>query len=95
MPPTEPETVFVLGTGGGIIEMDVPTRGHALERWEQALAKGDLTIVPEAHWVTRPDGSKYLVAGAPAKVKRGPRASATTAPDPDEDGGDAGDQAEA
>ena len=58
-----PETAFVRGSGGGLIEVDVPTKGHALERWREALAKGDLSIVDKAHWVDRADGSKYLVEG--------------------------------
>lgn len=59
------ETVFVRGEGGAIFEMDVPTSGHALERYEEGLRKGTLSIVPEAEWVTRADGSRYLVVPAP------------------------------
>lgn len=61
----EIETVFVRGTGGTIFEMDVPTFGHAKERFDQALEKGDLQLVPAAEWVTRDDGSKYLVIPTP------------------------------
>ncbi len=62
-----PQTVFVRGSGGSIFEMDVPTKGMALERYEQALAKGDLTVVPFAHWVDGLDGARHLVADeAPA-----------------------------
>ena len=65
-----PATAFVRGTGGAIFEMDVPTYGHALERWDQALTKGDLVIVTDAHWVDRADGSAFLVEGkAPAALK--------------------------
>ena len=39
------DTVFVRGTGGAIFEIDVPVLPHAVERWEQALNKGDLVIV--------------------------------------------------
>lgn len=69
-----PATAYVRGAGGAIFEMDIPTAGMALERWEAALEKGELTIVDHAHWVERGDGSKYLVAGpgdhAPAAKKR-------------------------
>lgn len=61
------DTVFVRGAGGALFEMDVPTRGHALERYDEAIRKGDLTIVAEAHWVERADGSRYLVVPAPAE----------------------------
>lgn len=65
-----PASVFVRGTGGAIFEMDVPTYGHALERWDQALTKGDLAIVDEAHWVEHADGTAHLAAGkAPAAPK--------------------------
>jgi hypothetical protein len=64
-----PETVFVRGSGGALFEMDVPTRGHALERYTQALAKGDLSIVAVAHWVTATDGSSHLVEGADPAAK--------------------------
>lgn len=74
-----PETVFVRGTGGALFEMDVPTRGHALERYDEAIRKGDLTIVAEAHWVERADGSRHLVEAKPAKPVKG-----ATAPAPDE-----------
>lgn len=61
-----PETVFVVGSGGAIFEMDVPRAGTpAAERFDQAIAKGDLTVIPAAFWVDRGDGSRYLVAGTP------------------------------
>jgi len=61
------ETVFVRGEGGALFEMDVPKAGHALERYEEGLRKGLLTIVPNAEWVERADGSRYLVVPAPAE----------------------------
>ncbi len=61
------DTVFVRGEGGAIFEMDVPTGGHALERYEEGLRKGTLTVVPAAEWVERADGSRYLVVPAPAE----------------------------
>lgn len=80
------ETIFVLGSGGGILEMDVPRADTpAAERLEQAIAKGDLTVIPAAYWVERPDGSKYLVAGtseasdgAPTMPARPPAATKRT-----------------
>ena len=56
-----PEVVVVRGSGGVLYEMDVPTRGHALERWEEAFAKGDLTIVTDpVEWVDVGDGVRQL-----------------------------------
>lgn len=64
------ETLFVLGSGGGILEMDVPRAGTpTAERFDQAVAKGELTVIPSAYWVDRGDGSKYLVAGTPEAAK--------------------------
>ncbi len=54
------DTVFVRGTGGTIFEMDVPESGHARERFDQALAKGELVVIEHAVWVERPDGSRHL-----------------------------------
>lgn len=67
------ETVFVRGTGGAIFEMDVPESGHARERFDQAIEKGDLLVLPHAEWETRPDGSRHLVVptepDAPAQAE--------------------------
>ena len=79
-----PASVFVRGTGGAIFEMDVPTYGHALERWDQALAKGDLAIVADAHWVERGDGSKYLVAGTAPVAAKGKAAAKVADEAPEE-----------
>lgn len=79
-----PETVFVRGTGGALFEMDVTTRGHALERYDEAIRKGDLTIVAEAHWVERADGSRHLVEGADPAAKPAKPVKGATAPAPDE-----------
>ncbi len=57
-------TVFVRGAGGTIFEMDVPAEGSmARETWDGRLAKGELQIVDEAHWVEHADGTAHLVAG--------------------------------
>lgn len=69
-------TVFVRGQGGSIFEMDVPSEGSAArETWDARVDKGELTIVPEAEWVDRGDGTSYLVV----KTKRA--APAATAGD--------------
>ena len=68
------DTVFVRGAGGTLFEMDVPKAGHPLERWEEAIRKGDLTIVPVAEWVTRADGSRFLVVPEPESVTTAPKA---------------------
>lgn len=39
------ETILVRGGGGWVFEMDVPTQDPALERYQAALAKGELRIV--------------------------------------------------
>ena len=62
------ETVFVRGAGGALFEMDVPKAGHALERYEEAIRKGDLSVVPHAEWVTRPDGSRHLIIPDPVET---------------------------
>lgn len=78
------DTVFVRGTGGAIFEMDIPTSLHARERFDQQVAKGDLTVIPHAVWVERADGSRYLTVpvteeadGAPKKPAKA-KAKATT-----------------
>jgi len=63
------DTVFVRGAGGALFEMDVPTGGHALERYEEAIRKGDLSIVAAAYWVTAEDGVRHLVEGVEPKAK--------------------------
>ena len=64
-------TVYVLGSGGTLFEMDVPAEGSmARETWDGRLAKGELQIVDEAHRVEHADGTAQLVAGkAPAAPK--------------------------
>lgn len=64
-------TVYVLGSGGTLFEMDVPAEGSmARETWDGRLAKGELQIVDEAHWVEHADGTAHLVEGkAPAAPK--------------------------
>ena len=64
-------TVYVLGSGGTLFEMDVPAEGSmARETWDGRLAKGELQIVDEAHWVVPVNGTAHLVAGkAPAAPK--------------------------
>ena len=71
------DTVFARGAGGALFQMDVPKAGHALERWEEALRKGDLTIVPAAEWVARADGSRYLVVPVPEAAATAPKAKPT------------------
>lgn len=39
------ETVLVRGPGGWVFEMDIPTADPQLERYQAALAKGELRIV--------------------------------------------------
>jgi len=62
------DTVFVRGAGGALFEMDVPKSGHALERYEEAIRKGDLSVVPHAEWVERADGSRHLVIPEPVET---------------------------
>lgn len=76
-------SVFVRTTSGVILEMDVPDKGHALDRWNEAIEKGDLTVIPHAEWVTRPNGSRYLVVpsaeATEATPKKAPKAKTTEA----------------
>jgi hypothetical protein len=77
------ETVFVRGAGGALFEMDVPTGGHALERYEEAIRKGDLSVVPHAEWVERADGSRHLVVPAATEPSpTAPKAPKATKPAP-------------
>lgn len=75
-------SVFVRTTSGVILEMDVPDKGHALDRWNEAIKKGDLTVIPHAEWVTRPNGSRHLVVPQPAEdaPKKAAKAKTTEAP---------------
>ena len=56
-----PDVIVVRGTGGGLIEIDRPTRGHAADLFEQRLAAGELTIVTDpVEWVDVPGGGRKL-----------------------------------
>ncbi len=48
------DTIFVMGRGGAIIQMDVPGDVHGRERFDAAVASGHLRIVPDDQVVTRP-----------------------------------------
>lgn len=74
------DTVFVRSTSGVIFEMDVPKVGHARERFDEAIAKGDLVLIDEAHPVTRPDGSIWFVAGPADGQAAKPRRTSKPAP---------------
>lgn len=75
------DTVFVRGAGGSIFEMDVPTQGMALARWEEKLAKGELFLVDEAHWVDVDPTTRKLVEGpAPKAGKPAPAPAASSTP---------------
>lgn len=53
------ETVTVRGTAGLVIVMDVPTPGSAAdERYQAALACGDLVIVDEPARATKASASQ-------------------------------------
>ena len=78
-------TVYVLGSGGTLFEMDVPAEGSmAREKWDGRLSKGELQIVDEAHWVEHADGTSHLVAG-----KAGDDEAGTTAEVDDADSDEA------
>lgn len=61
-----PTTVFVRGSGGGILEMDVPTEPSALERFDASVAKGDLLVL-DSSTVEKVDvsGGGYVWAEIP------------------------------
>lgn len=75
------DTIIVRSTSGVLFEFDVPTAALAKERFDQQIAKGDLSVVPRdaVEWITRPDGSKVLVDRAPAPPDE-PRATAEVKP---------------
>lgn len=58
------ETVIVRTAGGTFMAMDVPDEGHARERFDAAVEKGDLTVVDPAtvELVTDADGTSRYVA---------------------------------
>ena len=60
--------------------MDVPTAGHALERYEESIRKGDLSVVPHAEWVERADGSRHLVIPEPTEAPAPKAKAAKVAP---------------
>ena len=63
-----PDVVVVRGSGGSLFEMDVPTRGHAAEIFEQAIALGELTIVTDpVEWVEI-NGARHLRFVDPALI---------------------------
>lgn len=56
-----PSTVVVRSASGVLFEMDVPAAGHALELWNEKLAKGDLAIVDQpVEWFESADGTRNL-----------------------------------
>lgn len=72
-------TVVVRSASGVLFEMDVPAAGHALELWNEKLAKGDLVLVDSpVEWVADPDGTRRLIdsttpAEAPSVSPDAPR----------------------
>lgn len=70
--PQPGDVVFVRGKGGAVNKVTVPSGGIPLERFTEALDRGDLSIVPD-HFVeettSRQGGLIYKIAGAPAKVR--------------------------
>lgn len=83
-------TVVVRGSGGFIFEMDAPAAGHALELFDERVAKGELTIITDpVEWVDGPDGSRHLVLAAqsePAEdAPTGRRGRKAQAAEPTED----------
>lgn len=68
-----PDTVFVQGSSGSIIKMDVPTNPHARGNYEAAIASGELRVVdPKSvtEETTRFGGVIYVVKDQPAPRKR-------------------------
>lgn len=57
------------GTGGTIFKMDIPTSGMAKERWDEAIAKGELTPVEHAELEVRADGTSHWVDANAAEAK--------------------------
>jgi hypothetical protein len=64
------ETVWVRGEGGHVFEMDVPAEGtERREVYDDALAKGRLTIVP-APGEPEPESEPAAPKPSPAAPKR-------------------------
>lgn len=67
-------TVVVRGSGGAVFAMDVPASGHALDRWNEQIAKGDLVVIDESAPAPEPEEDSEpepeAVKPAPAPRKR-------------------------
>jgi len=82
-------TVVVRSESGVLMEMDIPVGTLARERFDQAIANGQLSIVDTpVRWVDGTEGAKFLVDDVPAEptpaaepVKRGRKPAAADAPD--------------
>lgn len=70
------DTVFVMGAGGSIYEMDIPRDPHGVERFEADLAKGNLRVI-DSSTVEKADspggGYVWRVAAEPAPKAKGGR----------------------
>lgn len=79
------DPVFVIGTGGAVVKMDVPADVHRRERFDADLAKGALRLVDEAdveevqhpRW---PDATRFVLRKGAAPI-----AAPLTAPSPQAD----------
>jgi hypothetical protein len=94
--------VFVVSAGGTVSLVDIPTNVHARERFDQAIAKGELCIVDAAEVVeegTPETGIKYRLAATPTERKPrpvvAPEGTASDAPASDSPPPPAGDGAPA
>lgn len=67
-------TVVVRGSGGAVFEMDVPTSGSALARWDDQIAKGDLVVIDE------PKVEPEVEEPAPAQSRAKPTKAKPTDP---------------
>jgi hypothetical protein len=96
--------VFVVSAGGTVSLVDIPTNVHAVERFDQAIASGDLRIVDATEVVeegTPETGIKYRLADTPTERKPRPvvapegtasdAPASDSAPPPAGDGAPAGD----
>ena len=62
------DTVFARGVGGALFELDVPKSGHALERWEEAIRKGDAVATKKYFDEAEYHELKQREAGADARA---------------------------
>jgi len=83
-------TLRVRGEGGAEWDMDVPSGGHARERFVEQLTRGQLFVL-DGDQALSVAAALELIGDAPEPTATAPTASDTELPSPDETGSDDGE----